>query len=271
MPEANHIHQTFQANFERTLCNALEKYHSHPGLALLLGSVLQYTKFKHQLFKYPPGLVASLFFLRQEGNGDILDDMGFSGVLSNLYGLDGIPEFFIYFNELSENPERSVTHAFDQHRYATAAKECLQLCLCSHHKFSKGVTESASRNKVLLRNKPWAWKTRLDIHSRIRTAMHHVTIRQWKSLKARTDIEQYASFLQSSSEHEYYRFLAYQWGLDLLPIFLEKSAISLELADVLRTRTFTTMAQRFPRRMRLARKAIAAYLLRVEESAIGGP
>jgi len=271
LPEANHIYQTFQADFDRISCNTLEKYHSWPGFDLLLGSILQCTNFRHQSLNFPPGLVASFFLLHQEGDGDILDDMGCSGALSSIYRLPGTPEFFTYFMEFLENPERSGTHTFDQQRYVTAAKECLQLCLCSHHKFSKGVMELSSCDRVLLRNKPWAWKTRLGIHRRILKAMHHLTVRQWKSFKACGYISQYSSFPRGSSEHEYYRFLAYQWRLDLLPIFLEKSAISLELADVLRTRTFTTMAQRFPRRMRLAREAIAAYLLRVEESTVGGP
>jgi len=270
-PEANHIyHRTFQADFDRMLCNALERYHSHPGFTLLLGSILRYMKFtKDQYSDFPPGLVASLYLLRQEGDGDILDDMGFSGVISNMGGRPGTLEFLTYFIELLENPERSGSHVFDQHRYATAAKECLQLCLCSHHKFSKRVTELTLHDRVLLRNKPWAWKARLGIHSRRHRAMCHVAVQQWKYLKAWTYISQYASFPRSSCEHEYYRSFVYQWRLDLLPIFLEKSAISLELADISRTRTFTTMAQMFPQRMRLAREAIAAYLLRVEESTVG--
>jgi len=199
--------------------------------------------------------------------------MGFSGIINTNGGVRGTPEFLTYFVGLLENPERSGVHAFDQQKYATAAKECLQLCLCSHRKFSKGTTESARHDKLLLRNKPWAWKGRLGVHGRIRKAMHHLTIRQWKSFEAQThksttSIDQYASFPQNSSEYEDYRFLSYQWRLDLLPIFLEKSAISLELADQLRRRTFTTMAQRFPRRMKLAREAITTYLLRVEESAV---
>ena len=274
-PEANHIHQTLQAGFDRMLCHALDKYHSCPGFALLLGSILQHMNFKHLAFDFPPGLVASLYLLRQEGNGDILDNVGFSRVISSSVELSGTPIFFTYFTELLENPGRSGSHAFDQHRYVTAAKECFQLCLCSHHKFSKEATELSLRDKVLLRNKPWARKARLGIHNRMRTATHYVTVWRWKSLKAeRKSIYQYAfqyasfSDPEASSEHNYYRSLTYQWRLDLLPIFLEKSAISLELANVLRTRTFTTMAQRFPRRMRLAREAIAAYLLRVEESTL---
>ena len=272
LPEANHTYHTFQADFDKMLCYALEKYHSCPGSTLLLGGVLQYTNFKPPFLKFPPGLVASFYLLRQEGNGDILDNIGFSGVISSFEELSGTRDFLSYFIEFLENPEQSGIHAFDQHRYVTTAKECLQLCLCSHHKFSKGVTESALHDKVIRRNKPWAWKTRLAVHSRIRTAMHRVAVREWKSFQAWPYIWQYAPFPlnQSSSEHEHYRFFAYQWRLDLLPIFLEKSAISLELADVLRTRTFTTMAQRFPRRMRLVREAIAAYLLRVEEAAVAG-
>jgi len=259
-PEADRISQTVQANFDKILCNALEKYHSYPGFTLLLGGILQYTNTRHRSSFVPPGLVTSLCLVRRQGEGHILDDMGFSGIIATNGGARGTAEFLTYFIGFLEDPERSGTHAFDQQKYATAAKECLQLCLCSHHKFSKGTTESARRDKLLLRDKPWAWKARLGVHNRIQKAMHHSTIRWWKPL----NIDQYASFPQNSSKHEDYQFLSYQWRLDLLPIFLENSAISLELADELRHCTFTTMAQRFPRRMKLAREAITTYLLRVE-------
>jgi len=160
LPQANHIYQTFQADFDRALCNALEKYHSCSGFALLLRSIIQYANFKHPFFKFPLGPLAALYLLHQEGNGvygNILDDMGFS-TPTTIPGEFGTQEFFDYFIKFLENPERSGIQAFDQHRYATASKECLQMCLCSHQKFSKGVTEPACHHKILLRNKPWAWK-----------------------------------------------------------------------------------------------------------------
>jgi len=270
LPEPNHIWQTFQTDFDRMLCNVLGKYHSSPGFTLLLGGILQYRNVKYPSFSFPPGMVATLYLIRQQGEGHILDDMGLSGIITTDGGMHGTLEFLAYFIELLENPKQSETHVFDQHKYATAAKECLQLCLCSHHRFSKRATQPACHDKLLLRNAPWAWKARLGIHSRIRKAMHHLTIQQWRSLKARTNIFQFA-FPKRSSERDYYRFLSYQWRLDLLPIFLEKSAPSLELADMLRTRTFTMMAQRFPRKMKLAREAITNYLVRVESQAVGGP
>ena len=266
-PEANHIYQTFKADFDGLLCKTLDKYHSCPGFALLLGSILPYTNLKHQPFEFPPGLVASLYLLRQEGDGDILDDMGFSGVSSNLLGLNGTGEFLTYFIELLENPERSGIHVFHPQRYAIAAKECLELCLCSYHKFSKGATaEFACRAKVLLRKRPWAWKARLGIHSRIRKVIRHLTIRWWKSFTAgRQEIHQVHLSPLTSVEHECYRLLSYRWALDLLPFLLGRSAISSELVDLLRRRaTFTTMAQEFPRRAMLAKEAIAKYLLRAE-------
>ena len=275
LPEANHIPQTFQADFDRMLCNVLEKYHCCPGFTLLLGSILHYTNFVHQSLTFPPGLVASLNLVRQEGEEHILDDTGFSGINTPCAQIPGTSTFLAYFIEFLVNPQRSGTRAFDQQSYATATKECLQLGLYNHHKFSKGATGSACRDKVLRylrRNKPWAWKARLGVHSRIHKAMRRVTVRQWKSFKASTDygVNQHSSFPHDSFKHGCYRSFAYQWRLDLLPIFLEKSAISLELANMLRTHIFTTMAQRFPRRMRLAREAITTYLLRVD-SAVCGP
>jgi hypothetical protein len=80
----------------------------------------------------------------------------------------GNAEFFSYFTEFFQNPERSGTYFFDQQQYATTVKECLQLCLCSHRYFSKGVIESASGDVILRRNKPWLWKGRLGVHSRRR-------------------------------------------------------------------------------------------------------
>ena len=175
------------------LCNSLEKYKSHPGFSLLLGSILQYSN--HTFLCFPPGMVASLCLIRQQGQEHILNDMGFSGVIAPGTGeLPGTPEFFTYFIELLENPERSGTHAFDQHRYVTAAKECLQLCLCSHHKFSKGATERVCRDKALLRNQPWTWKAQLGVHSRIRKAMNHgrATFRRWNLLKYYDNYQHYS-------------------------------------------------------------------------------
>ena len=171
-------------------------------------------------------------------------------------------DFFNYFADLLENPGRSKTHIFDQQRYVTATKECLQLCLCSHSKFSKRATESDYWDKALRRSRPSLWRRRLGVHGKLRRGRHYLKVQRLKSLKTQT-------FLDPSVplENEYTRSLSYRWVLDLLPSFLEKSAISLELGEVLRGCTFTTMGQKFPRRMRLAKEAITKYLLRVESGA----
>jgi len=176
-------------------------------------------------------------------------------------------ELLNYLAEFLKNPERSKTHFFDQQRYATASQECLQLCLCSHQKFSKGAMESAHRDNVLRRSKPSLWIRRLGVHSKIRKGRHHLK----RSLKAQLEvrIKAFESFPDNSPEQEYSLSFSYRWALDLLPFFLENSAISLDLVEVLRTCTFTTMGQRFPRRMRLAKGAIPRYLLRAE-SGVGG-
>ena len=215
------------------------------------------------------GMVASLYLIRQRGEGHILDDTGLFGAngISNVqavYLLPGTPEFFSYLTRFLESPERSGPSFFDQQRYMTATKECLQLYLCSHLKFSKGATESGPRDKDLRRSKPSAWIARLGAHRRIRKGRHRLKARQRKSLKVKIYISQYASFPKASPNHDYYRFLSYRWALDLLPFLLDKSSISLELAELLYGYTFTTMARGFPRRMRLAKEAIMKYLLRVE-------
>ena len=250
------------------LCNVLEKHCTSPGFTLLLGNILQYRnvlKKPSASENFPPGLVTFLYFVRQQGGGRILDDMGFSAISETEGQLPGTVDFLHYFTDLLENPGRSGTHAFDRQSYATAAKECLHLYLCNHHRFSKGATDSDFHDRVLLRNKPWAWKVRLGTHS------HRIpkALRGWKSFET-PYILQDPPLALSSSKHEIYRSLAYEWALDLLPIFLEESAISLELADVLRSCSFTTIAQQFGRKMMLARKAIETYLLRVD-SAVGGP
>jgi hypothetical protein len=215
------------------------------------------------IFRIAPGITASLYLVRQR-QGHILDDVGFYGIWrASFRGVtlqNGTDEFCAYFAKLLKNPGRSGTHVFDQQRYATAAKECLELCLCSHHNFSKGTVEFTCY-KGLRRSKPWAWIARLGVHSRIRKARQHF-------VRLRTVVDQYASLPKTSPEHEYYRSVAYRWALHLLPFLLETSEISLELAEVLRSRTFTTMAYSFPRRRRLAKEAITKYLLRVE-SAMG--
>ena len=130
----------------------------------------------------PSGMVASLCLVRvrQQGEGHIFNDAGFCGIFSNKEEIHGILEFLTYFKEFFENPERSRlgTHAFDHRRYVTAAKECLQLCLCSHRKFAKGATEPDCRDKVLLKNKTWAWKARIGVHRRIRKSRYHLKVRQ---------------------------------------------------------------------------------------------
>ena len=261
-PEADHTWRTFQADFDRMLCNVLEKYHSWPGLTILLGSILGYRNLQHGS-TFLSGMVASVYLVRQQGEGHILDDMGFPEGYSSLFYVEATERFWTYFIELLEDPERSGTHAFDQERYATAAKECLQLYLCSHHKFSKGATQSACRDKLLLRNQPWAWKARMGVYSRVWESRRHLKVRQSKPLFN----YQHTSFPENSPEHEYYRSLSYQWALDILPFLLERSEISFELAEVIRGCTFAMMAFEFPRRVRLARKAMAKYLLRVESTA----
>lgn len=77
---------------------------------------------------------------------------------------------------------------------------------------------------------------------------HDLKVRQHKSLKARFTIDQHFPLSENPPEDEYYRSWSYRWALDLLPFFLEKSAISLEVADVLRSRTFTMMGEKIPRR-----------------------
>jgi len=154
--------------------------------------------------------------------------------------------------------------------YTTAAKECLQLGLCNRHNFSREATESTRRDKTLRRNKPSAWLTRLGVHSKIWRARHRLKVLQRRSVEARISIDLQTSFPQNSSEHEYCRSLSYRWSLDLLPFFLKNSAISLELAEVLRGCTFTTMGWKFPRRMRLAKDAITRYLSRVG-AVVGDP
>jgi len=189
------------------------------------------------------------------GDGHIIADSGFP------HDWDDYADYFV---ELLESPERSGTHIFDQKRYATAAKECLQLYLCSHRDFSKGATEFTCRDKALRRIKPWDWVARLGFHSRIRKGRCHFRVLRRQSFNVWDILYREKTFPENSPKHQLYRSLSYLWALDLLPFLLEKSAVSLELANVLRGSTFALMAWEFPRSMRLAREAIEKYLLRVD-------
>jgi len=264
--KADHISRTLQVDFDKILCCVLEKYHSFPGFTLVLGGLLQSIMNIKEQYAYPPGMVAYLFLVRRRGEGYILDDIGFSGILAIDRAIAGTRTFLTYFTELLENPERSGTHVFDQQRYTTAAKECLQLCLCSHHNFSKRAIESGHRDRALRRSKPSAWITRMGVRSRIRKSRHHLKVRQCQSLV----IDGYSPFPDKSPKHECCQSRSYQWALDILPFLLERSAFSLELAELLHGCTFVEMAWEFPRRVKLAKKAIARYLLRAE-SAVGDP
>ena len=252
------------------LCDVLEKYHSFPAFTLLLGSLFQYRDSK-ELDSYIAifsGIIASSYLVCQK-EGHILQDIGFPRV--EIYSphsyswIRGTRQFFVYFTELLENPKRSGTHTFDQRRFATAAKECLQLCLCNHHSFSKGARKFVPHDNAVRRNHPWAWIQRLGVQSRIRKGRQNLKVQQHKSLfKDDIVVDQHSSFPENSLKEEYCRSLIYKWLLDMLPFLLEKSGISLELAKVLCGCTFTTMAQKFPQKRRLAKDAIKMYLLRVE-------
>jgi hypothetical protein len=258
------------------ICDVLEKYHSFPGFTLFLGGIFLYggAKLPHTL---SAGIIASSYIIWRQGEEHILDDIGLFGSKTIFYSiqavhsLGGISDFFSYLTELLDSPERSGTHIFDQQRYAMAAKECLQLHLCSHRDFSKGATEFACRDKAMRRSKPWEWLVRLGVHSRIRKGRRHLQVLQRQSIKAQFIVyRRDDSFPESSPKHQYYRSLSYHWALVLLPFLLEKSPVSLELAGVLRDCTFAMMAWEFPRRMRLAKEAIAQYLLRVESASAAG-
>ena len=273
--EADHICQTLQVHFDNMLCNVLEKHHLFPGCTLLLGSLCHYVSAKRS--HTVAGMVASSYLIWKRGERRTLDDTGLFGAhLRIIYQREyvslppGAREFFSYLTRFLKNPDRSGPSFFDKQRYATAAKECLQLYLCSHHNFSKRATESAHRDKALRRYKPWEWVARLGVHSRIRMGRHHFKFIRLQSIDAWRIYHQDDSFPENSPEHEYCRSLTYRWALNLLPFFLERSAVSLELANVLDSCTFTMMAWGFPRRMKLAKEAIAKYLLRVE-SAVGNP
>ena len=273
LSEADHICQTLQFHFDRMLVIALERNHSFPGFTLLLGGIFQYVSAK-QPFSLVFGIEASSYLIWRRGEGHIIDNLGFfgpSGIISRsnaLYFTLGTSGFLHYLAKFLGSPGRSGLSFFGQESYAMAAKECLQLYLCSHRNFSKGATEFSCRDKVLRRSKPWEWLARMGVHSRIRKHRHHLKVHQHKF--HRYIIYEDLSFPKISPKHQYSRFLSYRWALGLLPCFLERSTISLELANVLRGCTFTTMAWRFPRRMRLTEDAIAKYLLRVE-SVVGNP
>jgi hypothetical protein len=93
--EANQISQTLQVDFDRILCNVLEKYDSFPGFTLLLGSLFPSIK-NMRLYSSPPGMVAYLNLVRRRGEGYFLDDIGFSGINEAGGYLSGTPEFLTY-------------------------------------------------------------------------------------------------------------------------------------------------------------------------------
>ena len=93
--EVNQISQTLQVDFDRILCNVLEKYHSFPGFALLLGSLLQSMNIT-QGYPFPLGMVTYLNLVRQRGEGHLLDDIGFSGMTEAHGYVTGTPKFLIY-------------------------------------------------------------------------------------------------------------------------------------------------------------------------------
>lgn len=233
------------------LGNILEQHSHYPGVALLLGTLLEHKRIGYPQTQFPTPIVPlhPLF---------ILYGTEFWGGVE-LYiekEVRSHQEFFNYFAGLLEDPQRSKAYFFDEQRYVAASKECIQLCLSRHSTFSRGAVEFAHWDNMLRRNKPSQWISKLGVHSRIRKGRRYVKSRQLKSLKA---LDQ-----SVPAENEYSRALSYRWALGLLPSFLEKSATSLELAEVLRGCTFTTMGLKFPWRMRLAQEAVFEYLSRID-------
>ena len=108
--KADHIYQTLQADFDRILCDVLEKYHTIPGFTLLLGGLLQFImnmNIKEQ-HTYPPGMAAYLYLVRERGEGYILYDIGLSEPGdSGIHGIagKGTHQFLTYLTQLLENPE----------------------------------------------------------------------------------------------------------------------------------------------------------------------
>jgi hypothetical protein len=243
------------------MCNVLEILYSFPGFTLLLATLLQDISAKSKT--YLPGTREILSLVLQHSNFSrvfwILDAYSFTCFCN-----PGNLEFPTYFMEFLENPKQSGTHVFDQQCYAIATKECLQLCLCSYHHFSRRVIESAFGDKMLHKHKPWAWRGRLGVHSRIRKSRHWLRVKQHKKIKTRCNNSEFLSFSKEDLKNVYYLSLVYKWALDLLPLLLERSTISLELAKMLDSCTFTMMALDFAWRLRVAKDAMRRYILQVE-------
>ena len=73
---------------------------------MLLGSLLWYTRsYQDTMSLFPSGMVASFYLICQQGEGHILDDIGFSRVTYSRLCKIGTPEFLLYLSELLENPE----------------------------------------------------------------------------------------------------------------------------------------------------------------------
>lgn len=162
------------------------------------------------------GIVVLSYLIWQRGEGHTLDDRIVWSRQSNFSQWGHIftikhSRVFSYLTNFLESPEWSWTHTFDQQQYATAAKECLQLCLFSHHNFSRGAAEFTCHNKVMRRSKPWGWIAWLGVHSRIRNERRHFTLLQRRSIDALGSIiYQHHPFLENSPKHQYCQFLSYR-------------------------------------------------------------
>jgi len=98
------------------------------------------------------------------------------------------------------------------------------------------------------------------MRERWREKGHHFKALQRQSIEAMITVQD-CPFPENAPEYQHYQFLLYRWALDLLPFLLEKSAVSLELADVLHGSTFAMITQIFPWKRRLVKEVIARYLV----------
>jgi len=243
------------------IIDKLNKYRSsHRSFGWSICSLRYFTgsKTRQSLIPY---LASMLILGKTEGNAEFFENMGFAGLL-NTHSITCTIEprgikYLEYLYDLLEDPKRSGDCALNGQMFANAVGECLELYLCNRHLLQKQRSQFDRRHATMRRTTPWLWRVRFGT----RNAYHRNHPR--RKTRAAFNICRRSRALAPPGI-EAFQIALYEWALIVFPFFLERSTVSLKLADHLSRSTFSIVSARFPYLTRLAKVAILKYSIRAK-------
>ena len=234
----------------------LNKYRSYRSFGWSICSLQHFirSKTRDSLIPY---LASMLILGKAEGNEEFFESMGFAGLLkthsiTSTIESRGI-KYLKYLYDLLEEPERSGDYTLNGQMFASAVRECLDLYLCNRSFLQKQRSRFNRWRDGMRRTTPWLWRVRFGTRNR-----NH----PWRKIRAFNTC--HGSRPLAPPGMEGFRIALYEWALMVFPFFLERSTVSLELAEYLSRSTFSIVSVRFPYLTRLAKVAILKYSMRAK-------